>query len=194
MPKPQQHLPTESPTKAATDNLVANYLSSEIELLDYDMPDIDALLPATHNPPAGGKNITMAKQIHEEEQQQQQQPPPVKSGTKRKRVEVLPRQSGRPTTIDTLIRIDGEDDLEALQLHNRELILNGTTENGEKKSKTILTKCKTNITVNSQKQYLTYELFADTRRKELEIIKEQRDILQKVNAAESVLTSLLKKR
>ena len=75
------------------------------------MPAIDALLSATHNPPAGGKNITMAKQIHdEEEQQQQQQPPPVKSGTKRKRVEVPPRQSGRPTTVETLIRIDGEDE------------------------------------------------------------------------------------
>jgi hypothetical protein len=170
------------------------------------MPGIDTIntppppssLPPVPTVPAGGKNIAMARQIHDEEeqqlQQQQQQLPPVKSGNKRKRIEVSPRQVGRPTTTETLIKIDGEDDLETLQLHNRELILNGTTVNGEKKSKPVLTKCKTNITVNTKKQYLTYELFADTRRKALEIIKEQRDILQKVNAAESVLTGLLKKQ
>jgi hypothetical protein len=113
---------------------------------------------------------------------------------KRKRAEVPPRQVGRPSTLETLIKINGDDDDQTtFQLRTRELILNGSGENGEKKSKTILTKCKSNIAVNTQKQYLTYELFADLRRKALETIKEQRDMLQKINPAEAVLTGLLKK-
>ena len=96
------------------------------------------------------KNIAMAKQIYDEEQQQLQQT--VKPGNKRKRIEVSPWQVGRPTTTETLIKIDGEDDMEMLQLSSRELILRGTTANRWKKP---LTKCKTNIVVNTNKQYLT---------------------------------------
>jgi hypothetical protein len=72
------------------------------------MPGIDTIntppptssLPPVPTVPTGGKNIAMARQIHDEEeqqlQQQQQQLPPVKSGNKRKRIEVSPRQVGRP--------------------------------------------------------------------------------------------------
>ena len=162
------------------------------------MPAVDKVEPPAHS----GKNIAMAKQIYDEEQQQQQQQQqPVKSSGKCKRVEVTLRQLGRPTTTETLIKIDGENDLETLQLHSRQLILNGTGLKAEKKSKTILTKCKAilttckaNIVVTSNKQYLTYELFADVRRKALDTIKEQRDLLQKINAAEYVITNLLKKQ
>jgi hypothetical protein len=62
-----------------------------------------------------------------------------------------------------------------------------------RKTKTIFTKYKGNITVNTQKQYLTYELFGDLRKKALETIKEQRDILIKINAAETTMHNLLKK-
>jgi hypothetical protein len=99
------------------------------------------------------------------------------------------------TTNEALIKIDSEeDDIGILQLNSRELTLSTTGCNDVKKSKTILTKCKHNIIVTSNKQFLTYELFADTRGKALDIIKEQRDVLQKINAAEYVLTSLLKKQ
>ena len=85
-----------------------------------------------------------------------------------------------------MIKIDGDDnDQTTFQPRTRELVLNGSGENGEKKSKTILTKFKSNIAVNTQKQYQTYKLFADLRRKTLETIKEQRDMLQKINAARS---------
>ena len=108
---------------------------------------------------------------------------------------VAPRLPGRPTTKDTLIKLDDEvDDLAALQLREAELILASTSDDGiARKTKTILTKCKGNITVNTQKQYLTYELFADLRKKALETIKEQRDLLLKINAAETTIHNLLKK-
>jgi hypothetical protein len=204
----QQQLPTESPTKTACDNLVTNYLSTDIELLDCNMPCIDDFIPqtttltptSTSTPqPTTGKNIAMAKRIHDEEERQQQreqeEPLEIKPGLKRKRAEVPPRQVGRPSTLETLIKIDGDDDDQTtFQLRTRELVLNGSGENGEKKSKIILTKCKSNIAVNTQKQYQTYELFADLRRRALDTIKEQHDMLQKINAAEAVLTGLLKKR
>jgi hypothetical protein len=39
----------------------------------------------------------------------------------------------------------------------------------------------------------TYELFGDLRKKALETIKEQRDLLIKINAAETTMHNLLKK-
>ncbi|CAB3997277.1 Hypothetical predicted protein [Paramuricea clavata] len=55
------------------------------------MPCINDFIPATTTTPqpTTGKNIAMAKHIHDEEEQQQQQP--LKSGTKRKHLEVPPR-------------------------------------------------------------------------------------------------------
>jgi hypothetical protein len=132
----------------------------------------------------------MAKKIYQDEEKQAQT-------NERKRTEaaVAPRLSGRPTTKDTLIKLDGEeDDLAALQLHEAELTLSSTSDDGvARKTKTIFTKYKGNITVNTQKQYLTYELFGDLRKKALETIKEQRDILIKINAAETTMHNLLKK-
>ena len=44
---------------------------------------------------------------------------------------VAPRLSGRPTTKDTLIKLDDEvDDLAALQLREAELILASTSDDG----------------------------------------------------------------
>jgi hypothetical protein len=156
-------LPTESPTKTASDNLVTDYLSTDIELLDCNMSCIDDFIPqttkstptSTSTPqPTTGKNIAMAKRIHDEEEQQREQEEPLEIKPKRKRAEVPPRQVGRPSTLETLIKIDGDDDYQTtFQLHACELILNGSGENGGKKSKTILTKCKSNIAVNTQKQY-----------------------------------------
>ncbi|CAB4019363.1 Hypothetical predicted protein [Paramuricea clavata] len=63
-----------------------------------------------------------------------------------------------------------------------------------KRSKTILTKNKGDIICTNTKQYVTYEMFAESRKKALETIKEQRDILYKINTAENLLTNLLKKQ
>jgi hypothetical protein len=138
-PQQQQQLPTESPTKTACDNLVTNYLLTDIELLDCNMPCIDDFIPqtttstSTSTPqPTTSKNIAMAKRIHDEEEQQQQreQEEPLEIKPKRKRVEVPPRQVGRPSTLETLIKIDGDDDDQTtFQLRTRELVLNGSGEN-----------------------------------------------------------------
>ncbi|CAB4009174.1 Hypothetical predicted protein [Paramuricea clavata] len=126
----------------------------------------------------------MVKRAFEEEHDQPPQQTATVSTTrnKRKRVEhVQPRQAGRPTREETLIRIgDEQNNMEALQLSSRELILPGSGDEN-KKSRTILTKCKQNIVVETHKQYLTYDLFADNRKKALETIREQRDTLSKIS-------------
>ena len=140
-----------------------------------------------------GKDVSMAKKIYQEEIKKDEE---KQNNNKRKRTEtVAPRLSGRPTTKETLIKLDNKvDDLDALQLHEAELVLASTSDDGvARKTKTILTKCKGNITVNTQKQYLTYKLFADLRKKALDTIKEQRDILYKINAAEITMYNLMKK-
>ncbi|CAB4044748.1 Hypothetical predicted protein, partial [Paramuricea clavata] len=131
-----------------------------------------------------GKDINLAKQVYETES--------TTATTKPKVTRKRKRDSGRPTKDETLIRIDDED-LCALQLSRRELTL-PDTKGKCKKSKTILTKLKQDITVTTMKQFQTYELFADTRAKALDTIRENRELLEKINAAEFVLTSLLKKQ
>jgi hypothetical protein len=197
---PQHQPPIESPSKTAVNDLVSQYLTNDIEVIDHNMlgtymdeqPE-KINTPPPPPPPPGGKNIAMIKRAFDEETLQAQ--PQRSNKNKRKRVETpLPRQVGRPTTNEALIKIDGEeDDTAILQLNCRELTLSTTGCESVKKSKTILTKCKHDIIVTTNKQFLTYELFADARRKALDIIKEQRDMLQKINAAEYVLTTLLKK-
>jgi hypothetical protein len=107
-PQQQQQLPTESPTKTASDNLVTDYLLTNIKLLDCNMACIDDFIPqtttstptstptSTSTPqPTTSKNIAMAKRIHDEEEQQQQQQQreqeePLEIKPKRKRAEVPP--------------------------------------------------------------------------------------------------------
>ena len=98
-----------------------------------------------------------------------------------------------PQQTPALIKIDKEGDLTVLQLHSQELILTGG-DGQEKKSKTILTKNKGDIVCTNNKQYITYEMFAESRKKALETIKEQRDILYKINVAENLITFLLKNK
>ena len=178
------------------DNFIATYVDPldmiGISELETTTIEIDSgSIEKTETPKHRGKDISMVKKLYQDEEKQAQ------NTNKRKRAEatVLPRLSGRPTTKDTLIKLDGEkDDLAALQLHEAELTLSSTSDDGiARKTKTIFTKCKGNITVNTQKQYLTYELFGDLRKKALETIKEQRDLLIKINAAETTMHNLLKK-
>ncbi|CAB3987884.1 Hypothetical predicted protein [Paramuricea clavata] len=156
----------------------------DTSLLQSDFDDNNNLATTQQPQQHRGKDVSMAKKIHDEEEKT----------NKRKRAEVQPRLSGRPTIRETLMKIDGEDDLEVLQLREAKLILVGTITDTFRKSKTVFTKCKGgDIIVNTQKQFLTYELFGDLRKKSLDIIKEQREILLKINAAEATMHNLMKK-
>jgi hypothetical protein len=126
-----------TPTKEATDILLNQYLNVDQTLEGFDQIDLIPNMTSSQ-PIASVKNISMLKELHDERQEQQ---PPAATivQKKRKRIEITPRQVGRPTLIDTLIKLDGEDDIEVLQLNTKELILPSNSEGQEnKRSKTIL--------------------------------------------------------
>jgi hypothetical protein len=187
----------EDDTIQAISDLVT-YLDWQIDqpnIFEQAMPSITPPnIPTTHG---RGKDITLAKHVFQDEQEQPTSPTQSKKlieKPSRKRKRETERLSGRPTKDEVLIRMDeDDDDMATLQLSRRELIL-PNSEGVCKKSKTILTKLKRDITVSTQKQFMTYELFAETRRKALDVIRENRELLEKINAAEFVLTSLLKKQ
>ncbi|CAB3977940.1 Hypothetical predicted protein [Paramuricea clavata] len=140
-----------------------------------------------------GKDITVARKKFEEEEEQEQEAETEKKEKKtttRKRK----RECGRPTTDQQLVRMDDDfNDMQALQLTRRQLTLPDTR--GKcKKLKKILTKLPEDIIVNTTHEFQTYELFADTRAEALKIIQDKRELLEKINAAEYVLHTLLKKR
>ncbi|CAB3980297.1 Hypothetical predicted protein [Paramuricea clavata] len=130
-----------------------------------------------------GKDIAAARKSFEEEKKEKKTP-----ARKRK------RECGRPTNDQQLIRMDEEfNDMMALQLTRKQLTLPDTR--GKcKKSRRILTKLSEDIVVNTNREYQTYELFADVRTEALKIIQEKRELLEKINAAEYVLYTLSKKQ
>ncbi|CAB3997571.1 Hypothetical predicted protein [Paramuricea clavata] len=101
----------------------------------FDPPQLHTP-PATPQPPPGGKDIAMAKRTFEEEQRNL-----TPTGAKRKK------------------------NVEAVHLTKKTLTLFSSLGDETKRSRTILTKCKHDITVDTNKQYLTYELFAEMRKK-----------------------------
>lgn len=171
-------------TKEATENLLGNYLNdtitempiqqqSHLQTIQQMPSPISQSLTQPQPQPlqSRGKNITQVREIYE--QTHQQQPP-----AKRKRV-VIPedhRNVGGPTRNDTLLKIGNKKPSRFLQ---RELTLVGV-DGSEKKRKTVLTKNKNDIKCKSSKHYAAYEFITDQRRKALETIKEQRDILDKL--------------
>ena len=62
----------------------------------------------------------------------------------------------------------------------------------EKKRKTILTKYGSDIKCTASKQYISYEFIGELRKKALETIKEQRNIINSLNAIESLIEPLVK--
>ena len=155
---------------------------------DLDQLIHNTIVPSS-KPPSRWNNIETVRKLYDEQHENENE----NETPKRKRKRPDPRQVGRRCKNDTLIKIEEEsDDVLAAKLHTQQLILN-SSEGEEKKSKTILTKIKGDIICLNNKQYQTYEMFADTRKKALEKIKEQRDILFKINNAENLLSSLLNK-
>ncbi|CAB3983350.1 Hypothetical predicted protein [Paramuricea clavata] len=136
-----------------------------------------------------GKDITAARKQFEEQETETEAKKAKKTPARKQK-----RECGRPTTDQQLTRMDEDfNDLQALQLTRRELTLPDAR--GKcKKSRKILTKLPHDIVVDTMREYQTYELFADTRTKALQDIQEKRELLEKINAPEYVLSTLLKKR
>ncbi|CAB4008326.1 Hypothetical predicted protein [Paramuricea clavata] len=107
-------------------------------------------IPTTHG---RGKDITLAKQVFQDEQEQPTSPMQSKKlieKPSRKRKRETERLSGRPTKDEVLMRMNEvNDDMATLQLSRRELVL-PNSEGVCKKSKTILTKLKRDITVSNK--------------------------------------------
>ncbi|CAB3997295.1 Hypothetical predicted protein [Paramuricea clavata] len=125
------------------------------------------------------KNIVQAKELFD-----QQHP-------KRKRIQIqpqiydVPRGVGRPSRFDTLSKLANESCGKS-KIYSQDFILlalDGT----EKKRKTVLTKSTTTITCSSTNDYVMYEYITDCRRKALDIIKEQKEKLEKINILEKRL-------
>ena len=96
------------------------------------------------------------------------------------------RKSGRPSTVETLTRI-ANDKNENNQISSQDLILRAL-DGSEKKKKTILTCSNKSIELYYLKQYGCYDFIADLRKKALDTIKEQKNILEKLLYIEQMVT------
>ena len=142
------------------------------------------LLPPPPPPPTPkpkGKDINALIQ-HESEKKKRKrtaniQPTQHPAKPKRKR-------SGRPTTNEALTRIANE--LDNNQLSPQNLILRAL-DGSEKKKKTILTCNKEDIELYNLKQFSCYEFLGDVRKKALDVIKEQKNILEHILYIEKIV-------
>ena len=113
---------------------------------------------------------------------------------KRKRIANIPpqqrpqkkRKSGRPSTLETLTRI-ANDKNENDQISSQDLILRAL-DGSEKKKKTILTCSSKSIELYYLKQYGCYDFIGDLRKKALDTINEQKNILKKLLHIEQMVT------
>jgi hypothetical protein len=94
------------------------------------------------------------------------------------------KRSGRPTTNEALTRIANE--LDNNQLSPQNLILRAL-DGSEKKKKTILTCNKEDIELYNLKQFSCYEFLGDVRKKALDVIKEQKNILEHILYIEKIV-------
>jgi hypothetical protein len=113
---------------------------------------------------------------------------------KRKRVaNIIPQQqkeqkkrkSGRPSTQETLTRI-ANDEINTDQISSQELILLAM-DGSEKKKKTILTCSTKNIELFYLKQYTSYNYIGEARKKALDIVREQKTILENLLNIEKMI-------
>jgi hypothetical protein len=144
--------------------------------------------PPTSTPKPMGKDISAMMQ-HESEKKKRKrtaniQPTPHPA-TKPKR-----KRSGRPTSNETLTKIANE--LDNNQLSPQDLILRAL-DGSEKKKKTILTCSTENIELYNLKQFSCYEFLGDVRKKALDIIKEQKTVLEHVLYIEKIVTQHVEK-
>lgn len=126
---------------------------------------------------------------------EQQTPKPTPR--KRKRTADKPTDdmscvAGRPTRENTLIKIANEDtEKDTTAITSQYLILLTGAGTGKKK-KTILTKYGSDIKCTASKHYISYEFIGELRKKALETIKEQRDIINNLNTIESLIEPQVK--
>ena len=139
--------------------------------------------PPPPTPKPKGKDINALIQ-HESEKKRRKRTAnilPTQHHTKTKR-----KRPGRPTTNDSLTRIANE--LENNQLSAQNLILRAL-DGSEKKKKTILTCNTESIELYNLKQFSCYEFLGSERKKALDVIKEQKSILEHLLYLEKIVTN-----
>jgi hypothetical protein len=140
--------------------------------------------PMAANQLAPKKDLIAMKEEHDQKKrkrtaniQPQQQQKPKK------------RKSGRPSTLETLTRI-ANDKNENDQISSQDLILRAL-DGSEKKKKTILTCSSKSIQLYYLKQYGCYDFIGDLRKKALDMINEQKNILKKLLHIEQMVTQAI---
>ena len=102
------------------------------------------------------------------------------------------RRSGRPTTNETLTKL-ANDESDNNQISSQNLILRAI-DGSEKKKKTILTCSKENIELYNLKQLSCYEFLGEIRKKALDIIREQKSVLEHVLYIEKMVTQNIERK
>ena len=136
--------------------------------------------PMAANQLAPKKDIIAMKEEHDKKKRKRTANIPPRQQTQKK------RKSGRPSTAETLTRI-ANDKNENDQISSQDLILRAI-DGSEKKKKTILTCSNKSIELYYLKQYGCYDFIADLRKKALDTIKEQKNILEKLLHIEQMVT------
>jgi hypothetical protein len=179
----------------AADQLLSNYLINDpieytIEDIPFEVFTQPVETPAKPvSPSTASKNMDKMKEIY-----LSNKPTPAK----RKRVaNITPTTSDDKRTIgwptrffETLIKIANESH-DKHTTSSKELVL-FATDGSEKKRKTILTRSQENIACSNLHHYTSYEYITDARRKALDTIKEQKDMLDKLIILEKIIETNMK--
>ena len=136
--------------------------------------------PMAANQLAPKKDIIAMKEEHDQKKRKRIANIPPRQQNQKK------RKSGRPSTAETLTRI-ANDKNENDQISSQDLILRAI-DGSEKKKKTILTCSSKSIELYYLKQYGCYDFIGDLRKKALDTIKEQKNILEKLLHIEQMVT------
>ena len=137
---------------------------------------------STMETPIGRKDLSAMKEYNAEKKKN------------RKRIaNILPQQqkakkrkSGRPSTQETLTRI-ANDEIDTDKISTQKLILRAL-DGSEKKKKTILTCSTKSIELFYLKQFTSYNFIGELRKKALDNIKEQKNILENLLNIEKMIT------
>jgi hypothetical protein len=102
------------------------------------------------------------------------------------------RRSGRPSTNETLTKL-ASSEFDNNQISSQNLILRAL-DGSEKKKKTILTCSTENIEQYNLKQFSCYEFLGDLRKKALDNIKEQKNVLEHILYIEKMVTQNIERK
>ena len=157
-----------------------------LSLGPFSLAQIDSQTPLSMamaaNQLAPKKDLTAMKEEHEQKKRKRTaniQPQQQQQKSRK-------RKSGRPSTVETLTRI-ANDKNDNDYIYSQDLILRAL-DGSEKKKKTILTCSDKSIELYYLKQYGCYDFIADLRKKALDTIKEQKNILEKLLHIEQMVT------